>query len=437
MFGWLRRKNDGFEWREYVRTTIKIRREDRARKIDEIKHAAAAGAKAAGRQSLSAGRGGIGALGTGIVWAARWLWDGLISLSRAAGAAVVNALGWLGRQMGRGFRRGFDYIRHGQLPKLPRNIPVHAKIAAMFGSLGLLSGVSAVLQYQQSGFKWSTILAAAVALVLLGLAIAPWLRRVNSNWMSGDHSIALPRLAFGRNAMRAAGGLAVLVLAVGGGWWVWQSGGITVPSISLSSKLPDIVGRGRAITGDTIRIKGQYIQLAGIESPEITQVCRDRRKRSWRCGQRARSTLRQLIRRRKIVCQDVSKTKSGRFQASCLVGKTGLAEQMIRRGYAFATGSVFRNFAEVEDTARRAGLGIWKGDVQRPSEFRAKRWAAASKSAPDGCPIKGRIVRKSKVYVLPWALDYRQVRVRSKHGGRWFCSETDATSAGFRPSSTG
>ena len=59
MFGW-RRKNDGFVWREYVRTTIKVRREDRARKINEIKHAAAVGAVGAGRQSISAGRSGIG-----------------------------------------------------------------------------------------------------------------------------------------------------------------------------------------------------------------------------------------------------------------------------------------------------------------------------------------------------------------------------------------
>jgi endonuclease YncB( thermonuclease family) len=433
MFGWLRRKNDGFEWREYVRTTIKIRREDRARKIEELKHAAAAGAKEAGRQSLSAGRGGISAVGAGIVRAARWLRAGLMSLARAAGAALMRAIAALGA----GLRRGFEHLRSGNLPRLPRNIPTHTKIAAMFGSLGLLSGASAIMQYQKSGFDWSTILAAAVALVLLGLTVAPWLRRAFTNMSSGASSLVMPRIDLKQISLRGAGALAALVLVVGGGLWAWQSGGLSVPSISISSSLPDIAGRGRAVTGDTIRIKGQFVQLAGIESPEITQVCRDQRKRAWRCGQRARAALRRLIRRRKLVCQSVSPTKTGRLQASCSIGNKNVAEQMIRRGYAFATGSVFKSFADAEDAARKAKLGIWKGEVQRPADFRAKRWEIASKSAPDGCPIKGRVVRKSKVYVLPWALDYRQVRVRSRYGGRWFCSEADATNAGFRPSSTG
>lgn len=433
MFGWLRRKNDGFEWREHVRTTVKFKREDRAKKIDDLKHAAAAGAKAAGRQSLSAGRGGVSAIGAGFVWAARRFWDGLISISRAAGAAAAGAIAGLGRNL----RRGFDHLLYWKLPSLQQSIPMHTKIAVMFGSLGLLSGASAVMQYQKSGFEWSMILAAAVALVLLGLAIAPWLRRVFSNLMSGALSFAMPRIDVGQISVRGAGGIAALVVAVGAGLWAWHSGGVTVSLISLSAKLPDIVGRGRAITGDTIRINGQFVQLADMEAPEITQVCRDQRKRAWRCGQRARATLRRLIRRRKIICRNVSQTKTGRYQASCLIGKKYVAEQMIRRGYAFATGSVFKNFADAEGAAKKAELGIWKGEVQRPAEFRAKRWEIASKSAPDGCPIKGRVVRKSKVYVLPWALDYRQVRVRSKRGERWFCSETDATSAGFRPSSTG
>ena len=61
MFGW-RRKSDGFEWQKYVRTTILLRRKERARKIDEIKQKAASGAKAAGRQGVSVGYSGLGAL---------------------------------------------------------------------------------------------------------------------------------------------------------------------------------------------------------------------------------------------------------------------------------------------------------------------------------------------------------------------------------------
>ena len=76
MFGW-RRKSDGFEWQKYVRTTIKLRREDRAKKIDEIKQAAASGAMAAGRQSVSVGRSSISALIAGFLSGLQWLWAAL------------------------------------------------------------------------------------------------------------------------------------------------------------------------------------------------------------------------------------------------------------------------------------------------------------------------------------------------------------------------
>ncbi len=59
MFGW-RRRSEGFEWREYVRTTVLVRRADRQRRIEDarlaavekVKNAADAGAEA-GRASAS------------------------------------------------------------------------------------------------------------------------------------------------------------------------------------------------------------------------------------------------------------------------------------------------------------------------------------------------------------------------------------------------
>ena len=39
MFGW-RRRSEGFEWREYVRTTVLVRRADRQRRIEDVRVAA-------------------------------------------------------------------------------------------------------------------------------------------------------------------------------------------------------------------------------------------------------------------------------------------------------------------------------------------------------------------------------------------------------------
>jgi hypothetical protein len=49
MFGW-RKRNDGFEWRGYVRTTILVRRGQRRQRIDEAKGAARQGMHHAGRR---------------------------------------------------------------------------------------------------------------------------------------------------------------------------------------------------------------------------------------------------------------------------------------------------------------------------------------------------------------------------------------------------
>ena len=47
MFGW-RKKQDGFEWHDYVRTTILVRRAKRRQKVGEAKDAAVHGIKDAG-----------------------------------------------------------------------------------------------------------------------------------------------------------------------------------------------------------------------------------------------------------------------------------------------------------------------------------------------------------------------------------------------------
>ena len=50
------KRNDGFEWHKYVRTTIKLKREDRRRRIDHARSAAVEGLKGAGRAGFAAGR---------------------------------------------------------------------------------------------------------------------------------------------------------------------------------------------------------------------------------------------------------------------------------------------------------------------------------------------------------------------------------------------
>ncbi|MBU2532049.1 MAG: thermonuclease family protein [Alphaproteobacteria bacterium] len=456
MFGW-RRKNDGFEWREYVRTTIKIRRDERAKKIDEIKEAAAEGAKAAGRQGVTAGRIGLAALGRGAVWFARrlgwWLRQGVLAAAAGARFAVAAGAAMMKRMAG-GLRAGASGGWRLRLPAAPR-LTAHGKIAMMFGGLALLALLSAGLQYRETGADWSAMLAALVGFILFGLALAPWLRKgwhsARSGLAGGGFRVRLPNVPIRMPPPKWSLAASLGVIVAGGMLWGWQSGGFkaasatvvssiaSLPTGSVSTKpVPaSLSGRARAVTGDTLRLNGRLVRLAGMEAPELSQICRDRRNRAWRCGQRSRNTLQILVRRAEVSCSNVSAIAGGRLEATCRVGDGDVASAMVEKGYAFAEGLFFKTYASAEAKAREARLGIWQGDAQRPADFRAKRWERASQSAPDGCPIKGRVVRKAKVYVLPWAANYGQVRVRASRGERWFCSESEAIAAGFRPSSTG
>ena len=64
MFGW-RKRNDGFEWREYVRTTILVRRRDRRERVGQAAKDAVHNLKAAGARGAAASAVGAQAFGRG------------------------------------------------------------------------------------------------------------------------------------------------------------------------------------------------------------------------------------------------------------------------------------------------------------------------------------------------------------------------------------
>ena len=82
MFGWGRKK-DGFEWHEYVRTTIKLRREDRRARLLDVKEVAADGLKYAGRASASASSSGATMAWNGLISAIQMLIRGAIAGGQA------------------------------------------------------------------------------------------------------------------------------------------------------------------------------------------------------------------------------------------------------------------------------------------------------------------------------------------------------------------
>ena len=199
--------------------------------------------------------------------------------------------------------------------------------------------------------------------------------------------------------------------------WLWNS---------------DLSGPAAVIDGDTLDVGGQRVRLEGIDAPEMAQTCRRSDGSTWSCGRDAAEVLADLVARRSVTCRSGGTDKYNRALAVCSVDGLDVNAEMVRRGYAWAFVKYSSTYTSEEAQAREAGAGVWQGEAQTPWQFREKRWAVAESRAPDGCAIKGNISDNGRVYHMPWSPWYGRVKVDLARGERWFCSEAEAQSAGWR-----
>jgi len=457
---WWRKRNEGFEWRDYVRTTILVRREQRRQRLKDVKEAAAHQVKDAGRRGLDAGLAGARSAGTGTVSGLRRLgsaaWSGAAILgiwgrkavgALGAGSAAAAGSLWLGASA---------LARRIGAPLGPVLDPVLAWARAPRANIALkvvaaLAGLGAAYRTWAFGFDIDSAIATAIfalsggLIVLATLTTAPdpdRTRRLSEREgplaRLRSHAFVLPG---GRRLSAAAALVMIAVVAAGTSAIVLVRGGQPAAVASLASApvttgaLPPsadpwkLEGRAAAVTGDTLRIAGKTVRLDGIEAPETTQSCR-RGARSWPCGTAAKEALAVLLRGRRITCEILGEDTDA-MRARCEAAGNDIAEKLVRKGHVFATGGFWGSYAGIEDKAEDEQVGLWAGEADRPQDYRDKRWEEAKKSAPEGCPIKGPIRSGARVYVLPWAPSYNGIRLKTSRGERWFCSEREAEEAGW------
>ena len=80
-------------------------------------------------------------------------------------------------------------------------------------------------------------------------------------------------------------------------------GSAPLPAMPSVQDLPVIRSSVRVITGDILQIQGYYFRLYGIDAPESNQNCEDKNGRSYRCGQKAASWLRDWILDYELECR--------------------------------------------------------------------------------------------------------------------------------------
>jgi endonuclease YncB( thermonuclease family) len=406
MFAWRKKSDRGFEWHQYIRTAVRHRREARRDRVHAARRAAgqhinaagvalAAGSRAAGSAARDGAVAGAGALGLGL----QSLWSLLVHGVRTLTRPILDALA---------------------RPTIGAPVAIAAAIA-----LGAAFG-----RYRSVGLDREATIT-LVSGIVLAVALLPMLSH-----LTGWRLPQLPAVS-GRVAAIAAG----LVVAVAGVAW-FATGGGTGKLAGMTASLPFIggkalQGRAYAVGADSLRVGNTTLKLSGIDAPEAEQRC-GAGARAWRCGATAEAALARLVSGRNVTCSAGGGDSAGRTLGRCTIGDKDIGAELVRQGYVFAEGSFLARYGSQEREARAAKAGLWAGgEAERPAAFRAKIWEDAKRRAPEGCPIKGQVAGAARTYVLPWAPDYDRVRVQKARGERWFCSEQEAVSAGFKAAQRG
>jgi endonuclease YncB( thermonuclease family) len=345
-----RRKEDGFEWHKYVRTTIKLRREQRRQRVLDARQAAAgqigaagkalaAGSRAAGGAALEGARAGLWASGL----MAQGVWHALLVGGRvAAGKLAVLAQPLL-----------------GALARPNIGGPIALAGAIAFGSgIGRMRG---------TGLDGEAALTLGIGLALLAAASPSLSATTGLRWPASLRLALSPR--------RAAMALGVVAI-VAGAAWLARGGSPHFPGIAsrlaLIGSANVIKGRAEAVGGDRLRVAARTLYLAGIEAPERQQRC-GAGGRGWRCGAAAEAALGRLVNGRHLECTLSGGEGASSQRATCLSGNTDIGAELVKQGHVFAEIGLFSSYAGLERDARNAKLGIWSsGDVERPAAYRAR-----------------------------------------------------------------
>ncbi|MCB1549489.1 MAG: thermonuclease family protein [Hyphomicrobiaceae bacterium] len=201
-----------------------------------------------------------------------------------------------------------------------------------------------------------------------------------------------------------------------------------------STTSSDIVaGRARVVDGDTIEIDRERIRIHGIDAPESAQTCSHAAGGTWRCGDASMRALVQLTTGKTVTCERRGRDLYGRTIAVCRADGADVGGELVRQGLAWAFVRYSRDYVALERAARAARVGLWQAQATPAWEFRATRWAGAQQKAPEGCPIKGNISARGRIYHMPWSPWYHKIKMDTAGGKRWFCSESEAQAAGWRP----
>ena len=194
-----------------------------------------------------------------------------------------------------------------------------------------------------------------------------------------------------------------------------------------------VSGRVTVIDGDTLEMHGQRIRLHGIDAPESGQSCADKNGTTYRCGQISANQMASYVRGYTVNCNATDRDRYGRLVAACSVNGEDINKRLVREGWALAYRQYSRDYVRTETQAKRDSAGMWQGRFIEPWKWRKGSRLASTKQDKSGdCVIKGNISSSGKIYHTPESPWYSRTKINTQKGERWFCSEEEAETAGWR-----
>ena len=210
---------------------------------------------------------------------------------------------------------------------------------------------------------------------------------------------------------------------------------------SLKNGIGEIVKVARVIDGDTIEIEGgERVRYIGIDTPETI----DPRKIVQCFGVEASKKNKEFMEGKTVRLEkDITdRDKYKRLLRYVWLGDTlvnlALVQDGFARSYSYPPDIKYQDkFVAAERQARKVKLGLWNAcglefSAKSVLQSQTQSSVSAQKSGND-CSIKGNISASGeKIYHISGCGSYLKTRIDEQHGERWFCSDAEAQSAGWR-----
>ncbi len=141
-------------------------------------------------------------------------------------------------------------------------------------------------------------------------------------------------------------------------------------ALAVPARAGEIKGTPRVISGDTLVLAGKRLRLYGVDAPEAGQNCRLANGRAYDCGLVSTTALMDLTAGVSITCRPRREKANGDTYATCFADGYDLSHGMAHTGWALAYPETGTIYARVQERARKARRGLWRGAFVTPWQWR-------------------------------------------------------------------